>query len=274
MMQRKREVAKWVFSKELKDTTFIEEPGEDERGRPYVITPLGTRMKRIMIAGTVTSRNVEENMTKLTVADPLGSFFLSVFPSEYSPEVKDTADQVENNSHVAVLGRVSPFKTEEGAMYHSINPESIFTVKEGTVAYWNWRTLLSSKRKFYAIREARKIESPEVQNLLDLGYYTEEAECAINSVKHYSDYDIQGFLESLSGISKSTAGSDKSKELKDLILDIIRKNDSDGKGCKYEQIVESGKEQQVEQHEIDEALNLLGSDGEIYEVSLKRYRII
>ncbi len=274
MMPRKREVAKWVFSKELKDTTYIEELGEDDRGRPYVITPLGTRMKRIMIAGTITSRNVEENMTKLTVADSLGSFFLSVFPSEYSPEVKDTADQLENNNHVAVLGRVSPFKTEEGTMYHSINPESIFRVKETAVNYWNWRTLISTKRKFYAIREARKIDNPDVQNLLDLGYYNEEAESAINSALHYPDYDLQGFMEALSAISKSTAASDRSKELKDLILDIISSNDADGKGCKYEEIVEAGKQREMEQHEIDEALNLLGSDGEIYEVSLKRYKII
>lgn len=274
MMQRKREVAKWAFSKELKDTTFIEEPGEDERGRPYIITPLGTRIKRIMFAGTVTSRNVEENMTKITVADPLGSFFLSVFPSEYSPEVKDTADSLENNNLVTVLGRVSPFKTEEGVFYHTVNPESIFIVKESTVNYWNWRTLISSKKKFYAIREARKIESVEVQNLIDLGYYQEEAESAVNSVKHYPEYDIQGFMESLSAISKTTVASDKSNDLKVLILDIIGKHDEDGKGCKYEEIVEAGKAQNMEQHEIDEALNLLGSDGEIYEVSLKRYRKI
>lgn len=274
MMPRKREVARWIFSRELKDTTYIEEPGEDERGRPYIISPLGTRMKRIMFAGTVTSHSVEDNMTKVTVADSLGSFFLSVFPSEYNPEVKDIADQLENNTLVAVLGRVSPFKTEEGTMYHNINPESIFTVNEGTVSYWNWRTLLASRRKFYAIREARKIENADIQNILDLGYYQEEAECAINSVKHYPDYNLQDFMESLSAISSTAAVSDKSSELKEFILDVIKKSDEDEKGCKYETIIEAGKEKEIEQHEIDEALNLLGSDGEIYEVSLKRYRVI
>lgn len=274
MMPRKREVARWVFSKELKDTTVIEELSEEERGRPYVITPLGTRMKRIMFAGTVTSKNVEENMTKVTVADPLGSFFLSVFPSEYSPETKDIADQLENNNHVVVLGRVSPFRTEEGTTYFSINPEWIARVKESTVNYWNWRTMIVAKRKFYAIREARKNESPEIQNITKLGYYQEEAECAVNSVKNYPGYDLQAYMEALSAISKVSAASGESRKLKDMILGVIRENDTDGKGCKYESIVEAGKADGAEQHEIDEALNLLGSDGEVYEVSLKRYKII
>lgn len=274
MISRKREVARWIFSKELKDTTLVEELGEEERGRPYVVTPLGTRLKRIMFAGTVTSKSVEDNMTKVTVADPLGSFFLSVFSSEYSPEVKEIADKLENNSHVAVLGRVSPFKTEEGAMYFSINPEWIARVRENAVNYWNWRSLIVAKRKFYAIREARKNENPDAANLLSVGYYQEEAESAVNSIKNYPDYDIQGFMESLSAISKSSAASDKSRKLKDRLLEIIKGNDEEGKGCKYEVIVEKGKDGGVEQHEIDEALNLLGSDGEIYEVSLKRYKII
>ena len=72
MMARKRESSKWVFSKELKDTTFVEEMPENERGKPFVVTPLGTRIKRILIAGIVTAKNSEENLTKLTVADNLG----------------------------------------------------------------------------------------------------------------------------------------------------------------------------------------------------------
>ena len=35
--------------------------------RFFVITPLGTRVKRILVSGTVTAKSSEDNYTKLTV---------------------------------------------------------------------------------------------------------------------------------------------------------------------------------------------------------------
>ncbi|MCL5665440.1 MAG: hypothetical protein M1315_01205 [Candidatus Thermoplasmatota archaeon] len=273
MMQRKRETARWIFSKELKDTTVVEETKEGE-GRPYIITPLGTRIKRILLCGSVTSRNVEENMTRLTVADPTGSFYLSIFQSEYTPEVKASADTLENNSMVLVYGRINPFKTNEGALYFSVNPEMIIRADSGALNYWSIRTAHLTRRKIYAIREAKKNGAGDIENLVKLGYSRDEAESAINSLKHYGNYNVEAFLEALSMAEKSLVSGGKNAEVRDYILGIIAENSSDGKGCRYEDIVEAASKKDIDQSTVDEVLNILGSDGEIFEVSLKRYKVI
>ena len=66
----------------------------------------------------------------------------------------------------------------------------------------------------------------------------------------------------------------RNAELKDIILAAIRKNDNDGKGCRYEDILSATLRDGIERVQVDEILNTLGSEGEIYEVSLKRFKAI
>ncbi|HII83195.1 MAG TPA: hypothetical protein HA269_08055, partial [Ferroplasma sp.] len=58
-----------------------------------------------------------------------------------------------------------------------------------------------------------------------------------------------------------------------FVLDYIKSNDS-GPGCKYDDIVISCSNAGIPRERVDEILNSLGSSGEIYEVSLKRYKAL
>ncbi|MCL4311822.1 MAG: hypothetical protein M1462_05280, partial [Candidatus Thermoplasmatota archaeon] len=75
MEYTKRENSYWIFSRELKDSNKLE--GEEKR--PYVITPLGTRLKRILITGVITYKSSDDRMVKMTIADYIGSFYLTAF---------------------------------------------------------------------------------------------------------------------------------------------------------------------------------------------------
>lgn len=274
MSTPKRVPAKWIFSKELKDTTFIEEKSEEERGKPFIVTPLGTRAKRVLISGVVTSRNSEENLTKVTISDDVGSFYISAFSNDFNIEQKAMLDSVETNDIVTIMGRINPFVTNEGVYYYNINPEIVVKSDETARSFWSIRAAHIAKRKLYAIREALKSESQDMENLLKLGYTEEEAECAIRAKGHYKDYDYQKFEEVISGISGSAQVKQEVVASKDLILGYIKNNDTDGKGCRYEDIIIAASNQGIDQSNVDEALNVLGSEGEIYEVSLKRYKVI
>ncbi len=274
MIPRRRESSKWIFSKELKDTTFVEELPENEKGKPFIVTPLGTRVKRILIAGIVTSKNTEENFTKLTVADALGSFYVTAFTSEYQPEVKEKADSLEINGKALIMGRVNTFKTDDGVLYVNINPEMILTIDGVALNYWFSRTRRIATRKIIAIKELLKLEKPEKSSLISMGYTDEESDCAMRYLEHYRTYDVQSMLESVSSSSKVAETNREEASMKDEILDFIRKNADPQKGCRYEDIVAHMKEKNSEQDKTDEILNLLGSEGEIYEIALKRYKAI
>ena len=274
MMQRKREFSRWIISKELKDTAVVEDLPENEKGKPYVITPLGSRVKRILIAGSVTSKNVEETLTKFTLADNAGSFYVSTFKNDYQPGLKEQADSVEVGSSVVIMGRVSAFKTDDGVLYLNVNPEMISPASAAGLAYWISRTSYVARRKVLAIREANKLETPDKGSLVSMGYSEEEAECALRSIKQYKGYDLNGFLDVVSSLSKAPQVETGASPSREQVLEFIRSHSDPQKGTRYEDIVAHMKEKSVEQSDVDEILNLLGSQGDVYEVSLKRYKAV
>lgn len=272
-MMQKREPSKWIFSREIKDCKIIEELELEEKGKPYVVTPLGTRVKRVMLAGTVTQKFPDENLTKITVSDLVGSFYVSVFQSEFRQEQKAEIDSLEVNDTVFIMGRINPFKTAEGAMYFNINPEFAGHTTQETVEFWNLKTKYIARRKLYAIKEAIKNPESDEKSLLQLGYTKEEAESAIRSRKLYHDYDFQNF-EALILSSSTRKPESNEDQFKQVVLDYIKNNDTDGKGCRYEDLVIASSNLGIDQSKVDEFLNTLGSEGDIYEVSLKRYKAI
>jgi len=271
---KKREPAKWILSKELKDTNVMEETHGEDQTKPYIITPLGTRVKRVIITGMITSKNIDDNLTKATIADNSGAFYISAFSSGYNAEAKFALDSMDLDSAVMVMGRVNPFKTEEGVFYFNINPEMVVRTESMGMEMWKSKAVWIALRKIYAIREALKAEDTDVNNLTSIGYSIEEAECAIRAKKHYHDYDFQEFSKIAESVLKFSQEKNQNAELKVLILAAIRKNDTDGKGCKYEDILSATLRDGVERVQVDEILNTLGSEGEVYEVSLKRFKAI
>jgi RPA family protein len=272
-MMQKREPSKWIFSRELKDCKIIEELEPEEKGKPYVVTPLGTRVKRVMLTGTVTQKFPDENLTKITVSDAVGSFYVSVFQSEFRQEQKAEIDSLEVNDTVFIMGRINPFKTAEGAMYFNINPEFNGKKSQETVDFWNLKTKYIARRKLYAIREALKNPESNEKSLTQLGYTKEEAQSAIRAREKYPEYDFQNFEQLILSSSAKRPESHET-EFKQVVLDYVKNNDTDGKGCRYEDLVIASSNLGIDQNKVDELLNTLGSEGDIYEVSLKRYKAI
>ncbi len=276
----KRENSYWVFSRELKDSNILE--GEDKR--PYIITPLGTKLKRVLITGKITYKNSDDKMVKITVMDYIGSFYLTGFKKGFSSEIAKEMDKFNVNDTVVVMGKSSSFKNDEGIFYFSINPEMIRQISELERFFWGIRTAYVSKRKIYAITEAHKDENATEETLVKLGYTEDEAADAIRSKKYYKDYDYASYLNTISSINYETPeesnaeetvnnGSTVTLNLDSFVLDYIKNNDF-GPGCKYDDIVIAASNAGINRDKLDEILNVLGSNGDIYEVSLKRYKAL
>ena len=271
-MARKREFTNWVFARELRDSKVLEERPGDERAKPYVVTPLGTRIRRVLLSGMVTQKNSEETMTKVTVSDGTGNFYLSAFNNEFGMRAKAMMDSLEINDPVVVMGRVNSFQNEE-KIYFNINPEMTVRTDQLSLEYWRMKALHIARRKIYAIRAAAKLENPSAKDVVPSGYSEAEAESALRAISSYPDYDLQDFDSAISS-RLQPASSDADSTIRKFILDYIKANDTDGKGCRYEDLLAAAQNATASQDDMDRMLNQLGSDGEIFEVSLKRYKVI
>lgn len=192
---------------------------------------------------------------------------------EFSILQKEKLDSYSQGNLVTVMGRVSSLRTEQGGLYFTIFPEKIYEADENTRLFWTIMTSSSAERKIMAIKEASKLEKPEALSLVKLGYTREEAECALRSVKHYPGADLAPLIDAISGSTASARVSETVNNAKEQLLAVIRTSE-DPKGCRYEDILSAMEGQGVERQTVDEALNLLGTEGEVYEVSLKRFRAI
>lgn len=267
----KREPSRWIFSRELKDSTETEGSNDDERVRPYIITPLGTRVKRIFLSGTVTTSTVEENSSKLVIADPVGSFYVSASSAGFNELVRDEMSRFNTGDKVAVMGKVSAFRAETGNFMFTINPERIWPASETLRKFWNARTLSIASRRVLAIKEVQKLEKPNEVMINRLGYSLEEARFAILAVSRYKDYDYSRFIESVT-TSVRKDQSDDITQAKKSILEIIDSHSDDPKGVSYETILNDATAQGMDKKTVDDSLNALGNDGDVYEVSLKRFK--
>lgn len=272
-MQRKREFAYWIYARELRDSLVMEDNPEEERAKPYVITPLGSRIRRVVITGKVTQKNPDENMTKVTITDPSGNFYLTAFSNDFGSQGKIMLDNLELNDTVLVMGRVNSFQNE-GKIYFNINPELAVKADEVSVKYWTLRASHIARRKIFAIRAASKLESPGSEDLVSKGYSEEEAESALRALRNYPVYNL-GDLEAIfTGSATASVSTPAESANRDFVLEYVKNNDEDGRGCRYEDILAAAKNASISQADVDEVLNTLGSEGEIFEVSLKRYKAI
>lgn len=273
MMPRKREFAYWIIARELRDSVVLEENPDEERSKPYIITPLGSRVRRVLIAGKVTQKNPDENMTRMTVTDSSGNFYLSAFQNDFGSEGKMMLDELELNDVVMVMGRVNSFQNE-GKIYFNVNPELAVKIDDTALRYWNTRSSHAARRKIFAIKAATRDETPSSEELMEMGYSSEEAECALRAIKNYPGYSTSEIEAIVSGGAPSIQQDSGDSKNRDFVLDYIKNNDEDGRGCRYEDILAAAQNASISQADVDEVLNTLGSDGEIFEVSLKRYKSI
>ncbi len=270
MNDKRREPARWIFSSELRECNNTITEGEGDYKREYFVTPGGSVGRRVLFCGKLMAKNEEGDMTKMTVADPTAAFYVTYFSKEFNQDVKNDISKVNVNDEIIVMGRTSYYRTEEGKMYVNINPESVRKIDEESSNYWISRTAFLLQRRLLAIREIRNNPEATMESLMGRGFTEDEATGAMESAKLYPSYDIQRLEEIALSVSVARPSGEAMK-LKDDILAFIQKNTPIG-GAAYDEIVREFKNRGVSNEDIDETLNVLGLDGEIFEAEKRKFR--
>lgn len=296
-----RETAWRVFANELNSST-LEIKATEEKMPSYLVSPLGAKMNRVLIAGVLTEKenigSPDDPMWKGRIQDVSGNFFLSV--GRYQPEASAAMADLEVPCFVAAVARVKAYTPEGGdRTYVSIRPEHIIRIDEQTRKEWLLETAKSTWFRLKMAKTALGMADAKVPDLIALGMSNVEAEGLLYALDNYGqmpdsstylktiqnalrmllpEKDIDfGFPEDLSDepeeleIEPTGPSSDEHThgQLEDIILNMLGELDTDGKGAPRDELERRAESEGISSIELEEISNILMDKGLVYEPNLR-----
>ena len=122
-----REPAWRVLAQEF-DASVEEEKGVGERAASYVLSPLGARMNRVLVAGVLSpaetvGRDPENPFFRAQLDDPTGT--IRVTAGGFQPRAMAALREVTAPTPVVVVGKAHLFRGQDGTTYPSVRAESV-----------------------------------------------------------------------------------------------------------------------------------------------------
>lgn len=294
----KREHAWRIFAMEYNDS-MIAMKGEGKMAPSYVVTPLGSKVNRLFFVGVLTDVEVmseDGSFVRAHVSDPTGVFTL--FSGQFQPEMTEKLQSFDVPSFVAVTGKSRSYQPEDGdAMYASVRPEQIVEVNASIRDQWILETILHTKERIEAIKEASSMDEITADALVNLGFYKPLAEGVSLASDRYDRLLVEKYVQMLqdavdyvsmgeqsepvtteldSSSSKShTTSSDKKpvmpstvdesdEEAEETVLNVIRSQEGED-GISWDEITKRCEKEGLDETKVDETLNSLMDKGLIYE---------
>lgn len=288
-----------LFSGELNGSS-LETKGIEEMAPTYLITPLGTKVNRILIAGVLTEKeNIgsdDEPMWKARIQDVNGSYYLNV--GRYQPEAAATMADLDTPSFIAVIGKLKTYSPEPGKTYVSIRPERITEIDEYTRNLWILEAAKCMWDRLNLMKKALVNPDADVNELVSLGFSSTDAESTIMALDHYGspesskylkiiqsalrlllpdkdvDFGIPGDMgdlpDEIEDVEVKTSDNTgiTAVEKEDLILQFIEELDVGGKGAPRDQIDRMAENEGISSTEVEEISDALMDKGLIYEPNL------
>ncbi len=294
-----RETAWRVFATEL-NSSSLEIKATEEKSPSYVVTPLGAKVNRVLIAGVMTEKeNIggeDEPMWKARIQDVTGSFYVNV--GRYQPEASAAMADIEIPCFVAAVGRVRTYTTDDQRVFVSVRPEHIVRVDEAVRNEWILETAKSTWRRLKNAKTVLGMPDAVEADLLAMGMTQAEANGLLYALDNYGqmpdsalylktiqsalrmlmperDIDL-GFPEDLSDepdeidLEPGTNGGPANYgQMEDVILNMLEELDTDGKGAPRDELERRAEAEGISSIELEEISNILMDKGLVYEPNLR-----
>ena len=294
-----RETAWRVFATELNSTT-LEIKATEEKQPSYIVTPLGAKINRVLIAGVMTEKenigSEEEPMWKARIQDVSGSFYVNV--GRFQPEASAAIADIEIPSFVAAVGRVRTYTTDDQRVFVSVRPEHIVPIDESVRNEWILETAKSTWKRLKDTKKVLGMGDATEQDLIKAGMspieafgityaldnygqmpdstlYLKTIQAALRMLLPDRNVDL-GFPEDYSDepdeieLPEENGGSgNNAAQLEDMILRLLEELDTDGKGAPREELERRAEAEGISSIELEEVSNTLMDKGLVYEPNLR-----
>jgi len=290
-----------MFAGELNNSS-LERKGDEEKSPTYLITPLGTKTNRVLIAGVLLEKqnigNDEEPLWRARIEDVSGSYFVNV--GRYQPEAAAAIASLETPSFVAVVGKIRTYRPDESRILVSIRPERIVRIDSETRQRIVLETAKCTWKRLNGMKAALSMPEASADDLAATGGMTkDEAEGIIEAAEFYGMPDSSRYLKLIQSslrmllpereidlglpedvvdipdeidLEERSGISDVDKE--DLVLDMLGELDKDGRGAPMDDLIRKATSEGITPTELEEMTNSLMDKGLVYEPVLGRLKRI
>ena len=299
----KRQSAWHMLASEFGEST-LSERGSGEFDPTFVITKLGSKINRVIVAGLLERLEPRDTangsvLYQGQIRDPSGVQYFSVgdYASESMRELTlQLSPRVESGEPVLLMmvAKTRLFQTEEGAIYTSLRPEEACEIDSNAYAVWLTQACQGTLERMKIFTDSLDYE-PTIEALTKAGIPSHMVEGIVASRNHYGDVDLEhynlnilqaldiaeGKIESattpaqqlLVEDNKNEDDSGESEELSDVLLDIIKKLDQ-GDGVDFETLITNAAARGFARSVTEEKIESLSDEGSIHEPAFGWFRLV
>ena len=294
-----RQPAIHMFAREFYESDLLEQ-GSGEYDPSFVITKLGAKTNRMLVAGLLEKMERRETdhgtMYLGSLRDPTGLHMFSV--GSFQPEIHSEMEELmaihekAEPALILAVGKINSHVSDDGAVFNRIRLEE-FTITDGN-GYANWLVSTSDAtlRRIDNFQKSRDVEpSPDAHRAV--GIAADLSPGLITAAGHYGEVDpevymvgvlraldrAEGNLTTFTEVEErpstppDEADSGGSENIQELIEGFLKSGDK-GDGLAYDAIIKHCTDAGVSRSEGEATLDRLLDEGRAYEQSFGFFRHI
>ena len=302
----KRQPAWHMLASEFSEAT-LNEKGSGEYDPSFVITKLGAKVNRVVVAGLLERLEVRETSNGSTLyqgqmRDPSGLHYFSVgdYASESMRELTlSLVEKTEVGEPVLLLmvAKSRWYQTDEGAVYTSLRPEEACEIDAQQYALWLTRACEDTLQRMKYFTDSLSAE-PTREGLLAAEIPEYMVDGLIVSRNHYGEIDTENYTLNImqaldiaegrmeaasqpvsapaapaSDTDEGDVATGGESEVKDSILSIIEQLDQ-GDGVDFETVLTNAVARGFDRSLAEEKLDELSNEGTLHEPRFGWFRIV
>lgn len=300
----RRQPAWHMLASEFSEAT-LNEKGSGEYDPSFVITKLGAKVNRVIVAGLLERLEVRETSNGSTLyqgqmRDPSGLHYFSVgdYASESMRELTlSLVEKTEVGEPVLLLMTAKSrwYQTDEGAVYTSLRPEEACEIDAKTYALWLTRASEGTLQRMKIHNDSLSAE-PTQEGLKAAGVPEHMIDGLLLSRNHYGEFDTETYtlnvmqaLDIAEGRMDAASqpapapqttlegaeSSDTSDEddVKETLVAIIAQLDQ-GDGVDFETVLTNADARGIDRQLAESKLDELSNEGTLHEPRFGWFRIV
>ena len=297
----KRQPALPLLASEFGEST-LHQQGSGEYDPLFLITKLGAKVNRVIVAGLLERLEPRETANGATIwqgqiRDPSGTHYFSV--GDYAPEsmrelTVQLSSRIDDGEVIMLMmtAKARYFQTDEGAVYTSLRPEEAAVISRTVYREWLVRAAKGMLTRIDAHEKSINSEK-SIDSLAKAGVPENLIEGLLLAGEHYGEIDKESYrlnilqtldiaedkevstvpvvqaqkslvVEESQSDDKESAKENQEGDINSAILDLVKRLDK-GEGVDFDTVLNNASARGYDRDASEAALDELSEDGEIHE---------